>query len=80
MTPLGARGDVQPVSSGVGDVEVEAQFLLPYMAGVEFGRALQAERGVDRIPQEKIGLMGAVAGAEVPNEAGGRESTQTGDH
>ena len=80
VAPLGPGGKVEPIVDGIGDIQVEADLLLPIAAEVELGGGLGTERGVDRVADEQIGLVGPNADAPVPDQILAGESSYPGDH
>ena len=80
VPPLGPGGKVEPVADCVGDIQVEADLLLPIASQVEVGGGLRTERGVDRVADEQIGSMGSDADASVPGETLAGKAAYSGDH
>ena len=80
VAPLGAGRNVDHVGNGMGDVEVEVDLLLPVEPGVEVARGVGAERRVDGVVEEEVGLVGAVAGAGVPGQAAVGDAPHPPDH
>ena len=79
VPPLGSDRDVEPVADSIRDIKIETHFLLPVTPKIEVRRGIRSERGVDRVDDEQVGLVGSDTDACVPNNAAGREPAQASD-
>ena len=77
--PLGAARDVDHVARDIGEVQIHADLGLLQEVGPEAGRALRAERRVDRVEDERVDSVPAPGHARVPGEPAAREAADTGD-
>ena len=79
VAPLRAGCEVHPVGDRLRDVEVHVDVPLQVPADVERVGRLEAERGVDGVADEEIGVVRPERGAQVPVEAAGREVAHAAD-